>query len=215
MEMPTITRGRALAYLAAVLIALVVGGRFLLDRASAPDAGATAASLVAHGKKAEAGAPGGDAGTPAAATPADSEERLVVHVAGAVRRPGVYLLVPGARVADAVEEAGGALRKAALDALNLAQPLVDGQQVLVPRREVASAVPAEAVGTQAAPSAPVSLSTASLEELDTLPGVGPVTAQKILDYRAEHGSFASIEELDAIPGIGPARLEQLRELVVP
>jgi competence protein ComEA len=215
MEMPTITRGRALGYLAAVLIALVVGGRFLLERASAPDAGAAAVSLVPHEQGAEADAPGGEAGTPAAATPADSEERLVVHVAGAVRRPGVYLLAPGARVADAVEEAGGARPKAALDALNLAQALVDGQQVLVPRRGVASAVPAAGLGTEAAPPAPVSLSTASLEELDALPGVGPVTAQKILDYRAEHGSFASVEELDAIPGIGPARLEQLRELVVP
>ena len=135
--------------------------------------------------------------------------KLVVDVAGAVRRPGLYRLRDGSRVADAIERAGGATSKAFLEALNLAAPLADGQQVLVPRKAATGgAMPATATG-------PVSLSAATLEQLDTLPGVGPVTAQKILDYRAAHGAFRSVEELDAVSGIGPATVEELRELVVP
>jgi competence protein ComEA len=143
--------------------------------------------------------------------------RVVVHVVGAVHRPGLYRLVHDSRIADAVARAGGATRKADLAQVNLAAPLADGQQVVVPRR-LPVAVPAGATSgsaTSGAPSAPVQLSTATLEQLDTLPGVGPATAQKILDYRAEHGAFSSADELDAVPGIGPKRLEQLRELVVP
>ena len=214
MQMPTVTRGRALAYVAAIVLALVVGGRFLLDRATEAGAGGPALALTPHPDNAIAQQPAGPDATARTTTGSpDVGQRLVVHVAGAVRRPGVYLLAPGARVDDAIREAGGALRKAELDALNLAQPLVDGQQVLVPRRGVAAS--AAAVGSSTVPPAPMSLSTASAEDLDALPGVGPVTAQKILDYRAEHGGFGSVDELDAIPGIGPARLEQLRELVVP
>jgi competence protein ComEA len=143
--------------------------------------------------------------------------RVVVHVVGAVYRPGLYRLAHGTRIADAVTRAGGATRKADLAQVNLAAPLADGEQVVVPRR-MPGAVPAGATSGSAAtgaPSAPVQLSTATLEQLDTLPGVGPSTAQKILDYRAEHGAFSSVDELDAVPGIGPKRLEQLRELVVP
>jgi len=132
-----------------------------------------------------------------------------VDVTGAVRRPGLYRLPEGSRVADALERAGGPTRKAFLEAVNLAAPLADGQQVLVPRKAaMGGPAPVGATG-------PVSLSAATLEQLDTLPGVGPVTAQKILDYRAAHGAFRSVEELDAVPGIGPATVEELRELVVP
>ena len=143
--------------------------------------------------------------------------RVVVHVVGAVHRPGLYRLAHGTRIADAVARAGGATRKADLAQVNLAAPLADGEQVVVPRR-MPGAVPAGTTsgsGATGAPSAPVQLSTATLEQLDTLPGVGPSTAQRILDYRAEHGAFSSVDELDAVPGIGPKRLEQLRELVVP
>ncbi len=148
-------------------------------------------------------------------TPAASV-RLVVHVAGAVRRPGLYRLKEGSRVADAVARAGGATAKADTAAVNLAAPLADGIQVLVPSRVagVAGGTAATGGGAQAA-GGRVSLSSASLAELDALPGVGPVTAQKILDHRAAHGGFSSVDDLDAIPGIGPARLEQLRELVSP
>jgi competence protein ComEA len=161
-----------------------------------------------------------------------SRAMLVVHVVGAVRRPGLFRLREGARVADAVERAGGATRRADLAGLNLAAPLVDGIQVLVPARVAAGGeVPssAEVAGGAASsgsgsgaddPAGPamgrrLSLATATAEELDELPGVGPVTAQNILDYRAEHGPFRSVDDLDAVPGIGPARIEQLRDLVTP
>jgi competence protein ComEA len=148
--------------------------------------------------------------TTAAAAPG-----LVVDVVGAVRRPGLYRLSEGARVADAVERAGGASRRAQLDLVNLAAPISDGEQIVVPRRGAVAAVGGGGGGAPGAPAGPVHLNTATLEQLDALPGVGPVTAQKILDYRQEHGAFASVDELDAIPGIGPARLEQLRDLVAP
>jgi competence protein ComEA len=142
---------------------------------------------------------------------------LVVHVVGEVRRPGLYRLRDGARIADAVQRAGGALSDADLAAVNLAAPLVDGIQVLVPAEASSPAglSGAPAAGATGAASAAVSLSSATVEELDQLPGVGPVTAQRIIDYRAEHGPFASVDDLDAVPGIGPTRIEQLRELVTP
>ncbi|MEO5633588.1 ComEA family DNA-binding protein [Gaiella sp.] len=138
--------------------------------------------------------------------------KLVVYVVGAVRRAGLVRLPEGARVADAVEQAGGPTRRADLALVNLAAPVADGQQVIVPARVVAGS----SAGTGAAPSSgTVSLASATLEQLDELPGIGPVTAQKILDWRQSHGAFRSVEDLDAIPGIGPARVEQLRGLVTP
>jgi competence protein ComEA len=141
--------------------------------------------------------------------------RVVVDVVGAVRRPGLYRLAQGSRIADALTRAGGATAKADLAQVNLAAPLADGEQVVVPRRGAGSSAPGAGSASAAGPAAPVQLSTATLEQLDSLPGVGPVTAQKILDYRQEHGAYQSVDELDAVPGIGPKRLEQLRELVVP
>src|SRR6478672_7814121 len=140
--------------------------------------------------------------------------RVVVDVVGAVRRPGLYRLAHGSRIADAVTRAGGATSRADLAQVNLAAPLADGEQVVVPRRGAGGAAGASAA-SPGAPGGPVQLSTATLEQLDSLPGVGPVTAQKIIDYRQKHGAFQSVDELDAVPGIGPKRLEQLHELVVP
>jgi competence protein ComEA len=138
---------------------------------------------------------------------------VVVDVVGAVRRPGLYRLARGGRIADAVTRAGGPTRRADLMQVNLAAPLADGEQVVVPSLVAGAGVAGGgAVGT---PAGPVHLSTATLAQLDALPGVGPVTAQKILDYRQQHGAFSSVDELDAIPGIGPARLDQLRKLVAP
>jgi competence protein ComEA len=141
--------------------------------------------------------------------------RVVVDVVGAVRRPGLYRLAHGSRIADALTRAGGATAKADLAQVNLAAPLADGEQIVVPRRGAGSSAPGASSAPASGPAAPVQLSTATLEQLDSLPGVGPVTAQKILDYRQEHGAFQSVDELDAVSGIGPKRLEQLRELVVP
>jgi len=140
---------------------------------------------------------------------------IVVDVVGAVRRPGLYRLARGARVADAVARAGGLTRRAERTAVNFAAPVADGQQVLVAARGAAAPVSGTGAPSAAAPSAPVSLSTATAEQLDTLPGVGPVTAQKIVTYRQEHGPFTAVAQLDAIPGIGPARLDELNGLVVP
>ena len=140
---------------------------------------------------------------------------VVVDVVGAVHRPGLYRLSQGSRIADALARAGGATRRADLALVNLAAPLADGVQIVVPAR-VAPATASSVAGPAAdATTGPVHLNTATLEQLDALPGVGPVTAQKILDYRQKHGAFANVDELDAVPGIGPARLEQLRDLVQP
>ena len=169
----------------------------------------------------------GTASAPDVALPVETAasavpDRLVVDVVGAVRRPGLYRLRKGHRVADAVARAGGATRKANLAAINLAAPLVDGTQVLVPHRvAIAGGAPAgspsgtAASGSTGGASPPVSLSTATLEQLDGLPGIGPVTAQKIVDYRTENGPFASVDDLDAVPGIGPATIEDIRDLVTP
>jgi competence protein ComEA len=136
---------------------------------------------------------------------------IVVDVVGAVRRSGLYRLREGMRVADAVAKAGGPTAKADLTAINLAAPVVDGQQVLVPSTApVGSPGGTGTTGT----AVKVSLSSATLEQLDALPGIGPVTAQKILDYRTTH-PLRSADDLDAVPGIGPARVEQLRDLVTP
>jgi competence protein ComEA len=135
----------------------------------------------------------------------------VVDVEGAVRRPGLVRLPKGSRVADAVARAGGMTAKASRAGVNLAAPVADGQQVLVPAAgAIGSAADAGSPAT-----GPISLSAATAEQLDTLPGIGPVTAQKIVQFRQQHGPFQSVDGLDAIPGIGPARISELQGLVTP
>ncbi|HEX7255745.1 MAG TPA: ComEA family DNA-binding protein [Gaiellaceae bacterium] len=193
-----VTRPRALVAAVLLVAALFVGGRYFVGSGTATVEGEPAAPGPAE---IEAAAPA----------------RLVVHVVGAVRRPGLYRLEHGSRIADAVRRAGGATRRADLSLVNLAAQVSDGSQVVVPKRavvEAGSAAEGEG-GPVGAPGGPVHLNTATFEQLDALPGVGPVTAQKILDYREQHGAFSSVDDLDAIPGIGPARLEQLRDLVAP
>lgn len=136
--------------------------------------------------------------------------QLVVDVAGAVRRPGLYHLAAGTRIADAVAAAGGATPKADVTLVNLAAPVADGEQVLVPASGQGAAVDGAP-----SPTAPVDLNTASADQLDALPGVGPATAQKIIDYRQAHGPFRNVDELEGVPGIGPSKLAQLKGLVIP
>ncbi len=151
----------------------------------------------------------------AAASPTPSPSPILVDVAGWVRRPGVYELAPGARVIDAIEAAGGARSGAALEALNLAAPLTDGTQILVPKRGEAPA--AATGGTTGAGTAGsgglINVNTASASELEALPGIGEVLAQRIVDHRTEHGPFASVEDLLDVSGIGEAILEDIRDLV--
>jgi len=142
--------------------------------------------------------------------------RVVVDVAGKVRRPGVYRLPSGARVIDALKVAGGALPGVSTTALNLAAPLRDGQQVVVgmPVPASAASVPGGAdVPAGSADPGPVDLNTATLEQLQSLPGVGPVLAQHILDWRTQHGRFASIDQLNEVSGIGTVKFAALRPLV--
>ena len=166
----------------------------------------------------DGGGGGGGQPAPAASTApvevtAQEGPRGLVHVAGAVRRPGVYPIAPGARVIAVIRRAGGPTRRADMSALNLAAPVQDGQQVLVPARVAAGAAgPGTAGGTE---SGPVSLSSADAGALDGLDGIGPTLAQRIVEWRAAHGGFASVDQLLEVPGIGPARLESLRSQVVP
>jgi competence protein ComEA len=193
-EIP-LDRRRMLVTAVVLVMALAVVGRFLLR----PKTAAVAPPVRV-----------------AAPTRAAPVAKLFVYVVGAVRRPGLYRLPDGSRVADALARAGGSTRKAQLELVNLAARVADGEQIVVPRRGVAAgSIPAGTGGSGADMAGPVHLNTATLEQLDSLPGVGPVTAQKILDFRQQHGSFRSVDDLDAVPGIGPARLAQLREVAAP
>jgi competence protein ComEA len=139
---------------------------------------------------------------------------VVVDVTGAVRDPGVYRLPAGSRVDDAVKRAGGETGKAELDSVNLAARLADGQQVVVPET-VSGGAPDGAVGAAPEDDGPISLGTATAAELDTIDGIGPVTAEDIIGFREEHGGLSSIDQLDQISGIGPATMEALRERLQP
>ena len=197
-----IPAGRRRAVAACVVGLLVLALVLRHAFAAAHGGGADAALQVAPLAGTAAARGGGTAGS--------ARGRLVVDVVGAVRRPGVYRLRAGARVQDAVVRAGGLTRRADPLTVNLAAPLADGEQVVVSARGSPGAG-----GSGAAAGAPVSLNTATAEQLDALPGIGPVTAQKIVEYRQQHGGFTSVADLDAIPGIGPARLQNLQGLVVP
>jgi competence protein ComEA len=145
---------------------------------------------------------------------------VVVDVTGAVQKPGVYRMPAGSRVNDAVKRAGGATGKASLDSINLAARLADGQQVAVPEAAPpvaggGAAPGATAVAPEGEEDAPISLATATATELDTIDGIGPVTAEDIIDFREEHGGLSSVDQLDQISGIGPATMEALRERLRP
>ena len=184
---------------AAVVVGVLMWGRAPAARVATP---ATAASPAPA-------APGAGASPTGASV-------VLVHVAGAVRRPGLYELPAGARLADAIEAAGGARAGAQLDALNLAEALADGQKVEVLGRGTAAAAvaPAPGVPGPTPSSAPlVDLNTADQVALETIPGIGPVTATAILEYREQVGWFTAVEQLLEVSGIGPATLESMRPYV--
>lgn len=194
-----------------VALALVVGAVVLraADRPTAPAAvlpvpvpGGTPVPGVAEGAT--------RAGSDASVTASTPPTTLVVHVVGAVARPGVQHLLTGARVVDALEAAGGATADADLALVNLARPIVDGEQVLVPR--VGEAPPVVAGAGGGPDDGLVDLNTADAAALAELPGIGEVLAGRIIDFRAEH-PFASVDELGDVSGIGPKLFEQLRPLV--
>jgi competence protein ComEA len=145
-----------------------------------------------------------------------SPVEVLVHVAGWVRRPGVYRFDPGDRVVDAIRRAGGARPGASLEALNLAAPLADGAQVVVirgnARGSVATPEPTGAASGAVA-AGPINLNTADASQLESLPGIGEVLSQAIIDYRTDNGPFATVDELEAVSGIGPTTLENVRDLV--
>jgi competence protein ComEA len=141
----------------------------------------------------------------------------VISVVGRVARPGLVTLPDGARVADALEATGGPARGAHLGGLNLARRLSDGEQIYVGVATPPNAEPAGSGGSGGSGrpgTEPVDLNSASVAALDTLPGVGPVTAQRILDWRTQHGRFDSVDQLRDVDGIGPTRFARLKDLVV-
>lgn len=182
--------------------------------AGTPLATPSSEATLAPGSASDAEGEGGGAGSPTA-----TDGEVVVHVAGRVARPGIVVLPGGARVADAVEAAGGAVPDTDLTGLNLARVLVDGEQVLVglDPSEGAPAAPGAAApggpGDGASTGGLVDLNTADLAALDLLPGVGPVTAQAIIDWREENGGFSHVDELLEVKGIGEATLAELAPLV--
>jgi competence protein ComEA len=217
-------RRHLIAYLAAAAVLVVIAARFVgRDSGSAP---VPQVSMAA----------------PASANPARARPRakpvIWVDVAGAVRRPGLYSLPDGARVAAALGRAGGVGRKADRTAVNLAAKLIDGQQVFVPARgrsgsagaagasasRASGAVggaggstagPSDAAGAGASAGAPISLSTATQAELEQLDGIGPALAQRIIEYREQNGGFKSIDQLQEVSGIGEKRFDALKGSITP
>jgi competence protein ComEA len=188
--MPELSRVQLLVYAVIAVAVLVIGARWIRSSGTGSSGGAelSFAADSAH-----------EAGT----------RDAIVHVAGAVERPGVYRLPAGARVTDAIRRAGGFGAGANRDSINLAARLSDGQQVVVPGPGTAAAA------TSAAQAGPISLGSATIEQLDQIEGIGPVTAQKILEFRDQHGGLSSIDQLDEVDGIGPSTMETLRSSLQP
>jgi competence protein ComEA len=205
-----LSRTQLLVYGAVGLVVLLVGARWVGASQAAPASGPGGDGVAF----ADASTPHGEA---SGFSLEQDEDDVVVHVAGEVRDPGVYRLPAGSRVTDAVERAGGPSAVAAPDGVNLAARVADGQQVVIPRRAPgpAGVVQGSASVGAATPEGPISLGTATVEQLDTIEGIGPTTAETILEFRDQHGGLASVEELDQVPGIGPVTMEALRARLQP
>jgi competence protein ComEA len=201
--MPDLSRSQVAVYGAVAVALLLLGARAIrAEGSSGPSYGSSSSSSSGGGDGGGFSLHSGGAGSD-----------VVVDVTGAVARPGVYRLPAGARVTDAVDRAGGATGGAMLEAINLAARLNDGQQVVVPKKGAAGATVAGTGG--ASEEGPISLGTATVEQLDTIDGIGPVTAQKIVEYREQQGGLASVDQLDQVNGIGPATMESLRARLQP
>jgi competence protein ComEA len=196
--MPELSRAQVAVYGAIAVALLLVGARAIRAEGGAEQSFAAGS--------------GGGSSSGDGFTLSGQASDLVVDVTGAVARPGVYRLPAGSRVEDAVKRAGGATAKAELEAVNRAARLADGQQVVVPERSPAGASVALGGSEE---EGPISLGTASVEQLDTIDGIGPVTAQDIVDFRDQHGGLASVDQLDQVSGIGPATMESLRARLQP
>jgi competence protein ComEA len=184
---PELSRSQLLIYAAIAVAVLFIGARWIRSSGGG-SAGGTEVSFAADSSH-----------------EGEGTRDVVIHVAGDVRRPGVYRLPAGSRVTDAVRRAGGFAGGANDDAINLAARLSDGQQVVVPGPGTAAA--SSAGGGQ---TGPISLGSATVEQLDGIEGIGPVTAQKIIEFRDQHGGLSSINQLDEVDGIGPSTMETLR-----
>ncbi len=152
-------------------------------------------------------------GAPVALRPPPTPAPILVHVSGAVTNPGVYALEPGSRVKDALQIAGGTHPEANTQTLNLAAPLQDGARILVPIYPTATSPGAPPVVAQSNPVYPIDINLATQAELESLPGIGPVTAKKIIAYREENGPFNAIEEIQNVSGIGPKTFEEIKNLI--
>ena len=198
--MPELSRAQLAVYAALAVVALMLGSRWIRsggeDASASPSAHQTFELAESEGSGESFETTGGD---------------LVVHVAGAVDHPGVYRMPPGSRVTDAIDRAGGTTGEAAPGEINLAAPLADGQQIQVP----AQAEGAAGATAGSALDGPISLGTATVEELDTIEGIGPVTAAAILEFRDQNGGVSTIDDLDQVSGIGPATMEALRARLQP
>jgi competence protein ComEA len=199
--MPELSRAQLAVYAALAVVALVLGSRWI--RSGGEDASASPGANQPFVSATESDSAGESFET----TGGD----LVVHVAGAVAKPGVYRMPSGSRVTDAIDRAGGTTGEAMPGAINLAAPLADGQQIQVPAK-VEGGTSATA-GT--APDGPISLGTATVEDLDTIEGIGPVTAAAILEFRDQSGGISTIDDLDQVSGIGPTTMEALRSRLQP
>jgi competence protein ComEA len=195
--MPELSRSQVVVYGAVAIALLLVGARAIRAEGGGDAVPAAAAAISTDSSNFSISSSGGD---------------VVVDVAGAVRQPGVYRLPAGARVVDAIGRAGGPAVDAMLEGINRAARLADGQQVVVPERGPAgTAVASAALGDEG----PISLGSATVEQLEEIDGIGPVTAGKIIEYRDQRGGLASVDQLDQVSGIGPATMESLRDRLQP
>jgi competence protein ComEA len=216
--MPELSRTQIAVYGAIAAALLFVGARAVRGESGSEGSGYT--TSYEYGSE-EEGDEDSDSGGEESFSVEGGGSDVVVDVTGAVRDPGVYRLPAGSRVDDAVKRAGGETGKAELDSVNLAALLADGQQVVVPERVTAAtagtgaAATAGATGAAEAEEGPISLGTATAADLDTIDGIGPVTAEDIIKFREEHGGLSSVDQLDQISGIGPATMESLRERLQP